>query len=130
MVQQQTQQVDFSQLMGELANRIRVLESKQSLFTEKLLIMNQNMLEEHKKVVEKMKKLNGVISAVNEEMDSMKNIMRHLTDEAAGFAKEDDLKVLEKYINVWNPLNFVSEKEVKRIVQGEIKDARPATTSE
>ena len=130
MAQQQTQQVDVSGMINELVNRIRILESKQNLFAEKLLIMNQNMLEEHKSGLVEIKKMAASVRDVNEDMNNLKNIMKHLTDEAASFAKDEDVKVLEKYINVWNPLNFVSEKEVKRIVQGEIKDARPATTSE
>ena len=47
--EQQQAQVDMGQMIGELVNRVRILESKQSLFAEKMLIMNENMLEEYKK---------------------------------------------------------------------------------
>ena len=33
------------------------------------------------------------------------------------FAKKNDIKVLEKYINLWNPLDFVTEEEVEMIVE-------------
>ena len=36
-------QVDFTQLVNEIANRLRILESKQGLLSEKMLVMNQNM---------------------------------------------------------------------------------------
>ena len=43
-------QVDFTQLVNEIANRLRILESKQGLLSEKMLVMNQNMVEEYKKL--------------------------------------------------------------------------------
>jgi hypothetical protein len=130
MAQQQPQQVDIPGMVNELVNRIRILESKQNLFAEKLLIMNQNMIEEHKNSIAEVRKMALSVKDVNEDMNNLKNIMKHLTDEAAGFAKDEDVKVLEKYINVWNPLNFVSEKEVKEMVQKEIENGRKSNTSE
>jgi len=116
MAQQQTEQVDFGQVVNELTNRIRILEAKQSLFSEKLLVMNQNMIEEYKRIVEDNKKLNLTIDVLNEDIGNMKNVMRHLTQEASNFAKKEDVKVLEKYINLWNPLNFVTENDVLRMI--------------
>jgi len=37
------------------------------------------------------------------------------------FARKDTLKVLEKYINMWDPLKFTTEEDVMRIVKGELK---------
>jgi len=37
------------------------------------------------------------------------------------FAKKEQLKVLEKYINLWNPLNFVTTKEVEKIIEEKLK---------
>ena len=33
------------------------------------------------------------------------------------FAKKNDIKVLEKYINLRNPLEFVTENDVERIIE-------------
>ena len=32
-------------------------------------------------------------------------------------AKTDDVKVLENYINLWDPIKFVTKDEVARIVE-------------
>ena len=122
--EQQQAQVDMGQMIGELVNRVRILESKQSLFAEKMLIMNENMLEEYKKMMSEVKKVIAEANATKDEMNNVKNIIRHLTQEASGFAKQDDFKVLEKYINVWNPLNFVTEKDVLRLMGKEVKNAK------
>jgi len=38
------------------------------------------------------------------------------------FAKQSDIKVLEKYINMWNPIEFVTEKDVLRILENKKGD--------
>ena len=118
---QDQMQVDFTQMMNELANRLRVLEGKQSLFSEKLLVMNQNMIEEYKKVMREMKAIDGEIKDMKKEINTIKNIVRHLTDEAGKFAKNSDVKVLEKYIKLWDPMHFVSETQVQQMIQNALK---------
>ncbi|MFH1972831.1 MAG: hypothetical protein ABIJ18_05120 [archaeon] len=114
---EQVQQSQNDQMIYELVNRIRVLESKQNLFSEKLLVMNQNMIEEYKKVMIEMKRVNDGIKQTEEDMENIKNILRHLSEEAGKFAMKEDVKVLEKYINLWNPLKFVTEKDVMELIK-------------
>ena len=118
---QEQMQVDYGQAINELANRLRILESKQSLLSEKLLVMNQNMIEEYKKVIKETKALDTEIKDMKKDLANVKNIVRHLTEETGKFAKQSDLKVLEKYIKLWNPMNFVSEKQVQEMILAALK---------
>lgn len=113
----ETQQPNYDSIISELINRIRVLESKQNLFSEKLLVMNQNMIEEYKKVSAHIKKVSSGINAAQEDIENIKNVVRHLSEEAGKFAIREDVKILEKYINLWDPLKFVTEKEVMEIIK-------------
>jgi predicted nucleic acid-binding Zn-ribbon protein len=119
--QQQPQQQAYGmeQVVIELTNRIRVLESKNSELAERMLVMNQNMINEYKKLIREIKSLESEIDDMKNDMNNMKNIIKHLTDEAKNFAKKDSLKVLEKYINLWNPLTFVTPQDVRRIIEEE-----------
>jgi len=120
---QQEQQPAYSgdQLIIELTNRIRVLESKNSLLSERILVINQNMIAEYKKLIKEIKDLERELIEMKNDVNNIKNIIKHLTDEAKNFARKDSLKVLEKYINLWNPLNFVTPNDVKRIVEEELE---------
>ena len=107
---------DSSQVLAELTNRLRVLESKQSLFNEKLLMVNQNIIEEYKKFNNDIKAIKAEMTDMKKDMQNVKNIVKHLSEEAANFARKDTVKVLEKYINLWNPLRFVTREEVEKII--------------
>lgn len=117
MVEQLQQQANYEQIVYELINRIRILESKQNLFSEKMLVMNQNMIEEYKKLTTEIKRTNTTSKIIEEDLNNVKNILRHLSEEASKFAMKEDVKTLEKYINLWDPLKFVTEKEVKEMLK-------------
>ena len=40
-------------------------------------------------------------------------------------AKRSEVKVLEKYINFWNPANFVTQNEVESLVKNILKKNKP-----
>lgn len=118
------------QTVIELTNRLRVLESKQTLFSERLLVVNQNMIEEYKRLLKEIKAIDMDIKDVKKDLNNVKTILKHLTEEASNFAKKDSLKVLEKYINLWNPLTFVTEKDVENIVRRVIEENARSKPSE
>ncbi len=101
----------------EIVNRIRVLESKYTQLGERVLVINQNLIKQYKKLAKDIRAGEENIKDVKNDLNNVKNILKHLTEEAADFAKKDSLKILEKYINLWNPLNFVTETDVKRMIE-------------
>ena len=46
--------------------------------------------------------------------------MKHLLKELELFARREDVKFLEKYINLWNPLKLVTESDVERMIEHHI----------
>ena len=82
------------------------------------------MIGEYKKLIKEIKSLEAEIVDMKNDVNNIKNIIKHLTEEAKNFARKDSLRVLEKYINLWNPLNFVTQSDVKRIVEEELEERK------
>ena len=55
------------------------------------------------------------------EMFKMRETLKDMIKEMSSFASSQELKVLERYINTWNPLNFVTEKEVLSLIKENAK---------
>ena len=105
--------------------RVRLLEGKYAIFGERLLIINQNMIAEYKKISQNIKELHRDINELREELDNTKEVIKKMVKEINQFARLDDVKVLEKYINLWNPMNFVTENEVLDLIkQGDSKSQK------
>ena len=107
---------DIAFVLNDLNARIRVLENKYSLFGERLLIINQNMIEEYKTLLRRIKTFESEFMDIKKDLFNIKEIISGLTKEMRLFAKKDSLQVLEKYINLWNPMNFVTEKDVINLI--------------
>jgi len=107
--------------VNELIGRIRINENKLTNLRERLLVTDTNMISEYKKMMQEIKTLNLEIRELKKEIFNIKETFRDIIKETQNFAKKTDLKVLEKYINLWNPLNFVTSKEVEKIIKEKLK---------
>ncbi|MBU0929701.1 MAG: hypothetical protein KJ623_01365 [Nanoarchaeota archaeon] len=111
------QQTDANNVLIDLNTRIRVLEEKNNLLREKMLVINQNMVEEYKRVLQEIKTINSDMREIKEDVQSLKEMIRHIIKESSNFARKDAVMVLEKYINIWNPMNFTTEVDVLKIIE-------------
>ncbi|MBS3163299.1 hypothetical protein J4427_01280 [Candidatus Woesearchaeota archaeon] len=111
------QEAETSNILVDLNTRIRVLEEKNSQLRENLLIINQNMIEEYKRLIQEIKTINSDLKETREDMQNLREIAKHVIKESAGFAKKDSVLVLEKYINLWDPMKFTTEEDVLKIME-------------
>ncbi|MBS3108544.1 hypothetical protein J4409_01605 [Candidatus Woesearchaeota archaeon] len=117
----ETTQQDASYILNEVVNRLRSLESKYNLITEKTLLINKNMIDEYKSLSRHIKIIESDIKEIKLEVNKLKEIIREFAKEFDSYARKENVKVLEKYINLIDPLKFVTEDDVKRIVKEVIK---------
>lgn len=126
----QETQTDISYIISDLIARTRVLESKYSLFGERMLIINKNMIEEYKKLSQEIKSIDTEVKEIKNDLHHIKEVLKKLVKEMETFARKENLKILEKYINFWNPMNFVTKEEVIKIIQNETNTNRPSIRNE
>ena len=113
------QERSVSNALTDLNSRIRALESKYNLLGEKVVVINQSMLQEFKRILDEIKIIDEDVVELKKELSDLKNILNHIMQEMGDFARKENLKVLEKYINLWNPLNFTTLDEVKKLIKEE-----------
>ena len=117
---------DINQVLTDIVNRIRSLESKYNLLGERLLIVNQNVISQFKKDNVEFKTINAELKEIQRELFKTKEAMGDLTKEMQFFATKEDFKVLEKYINLWDPMKLVSQKELENALE-KVKNERRRT---
>jgi len=108
-------------VISDVYSKLRILENKNNILGEHLLTINQNTIEEYKKLNRDIKMINEDIKKIKEEVFNLKQTIKGFLNEIDFFAKKTDIKVLEKYINLWDPLNFVTEEEVEKIIEEKLK---------
>ena len=97
--------------------RVRVLESKYSNMRDRIILINENLISEYKRLSQDIKVVDSVLKDLKKDIFEMKDALRHILGELKFFARKEHFKVLEKYINMWNPFNFVTEEEVLKLIK-------------
>ncbi|MEK6839624.1 MAG: hypothetical protein AABX72_01675 [Nanoarchaeota archaeon] len=122
MVVQTTQ--DMTYVLADINNRVRTLEGKYNLFGEHLLVINQNMIEEYKKILKEMKTIDAEMQKMKVDMMEVKSTVKSIVVEMDLFAKKDQVKVLEKYLDLWSPLHFVTEEQLNQAIEQKMKNGK------
>lgn len=118
------QMQDPYMIINDLNTRVRILEGKYNLTRERMLIINQNMLDHYKKLNSNIKGVEEDLSEIKESINLLKETIKDMIKELRLLARKEELKILEKYINLWNPLSVVTKEEVEEIVEKRLKNVR------
>tara|TARA_Y100000310_G_scaffold202483_1_gene202671 strand:+ start:9145 stop:9546 length:402 start_codon:yes stop_codon:yes gene_type:complete len=121
---QETVETDITFVISDINNRVRTLENRYNLFGERLLVVNQNMIEEYKKLTKEMRLINDDLKEMKQDMFKVRDVITNVVKEMEGFAKRDQIKVLEKYIDLWSPLNLVTRTEVRKLIVEEMTNKK------
>jgi len=120
MFSKQAMSPDQGSILNEvnsLSTRMRIIEEKHTNIDRKLQVVEQNMLSKDKHLTAEIKTINSEIIELRREISSLSNQIKLFVNEIQSFAKKEDVKVLEKYIHMWEPINHITEKDAERIVR-------------
>lgn len=111
-----------SEDIAELTRRIRTMEERYNTLQSKTQLIEQNMLSYHKQAIGETKTINTDFRELRREIEEIKDKILTLIKELQLSAKKDEVKILERYINLWEPVNFATRKEVEEMIQEAFRD--------
>ncbi len=106
----------ISKEMDEIMRRLRLLEDRYSGVRKKSQFNEQNMLKDTKDIFEEINAMHVTITELKSEMEELSEKLEKLTDEVKGSVKKPDFNVLAKYIDFWQPLNFLTKEEAEKLL--------------
>lgn len=115
----QKEEKDFSavnQDINNMSRRLRLLEESFTNIRRTLQVTEENMLQKNKNFAVEIKTINSEIREIRNEIADINDKLLMIAQELKSAAKYDEVKILEKYINLWNPVKFVTQNEVMEIV--------------
>ena len=93
-----------------------MLEQRFTNLTRRIQMMDSNMLNMRKRFDREIKAIDSDILDVKRDINGIKDKIELIIRELKGTPSKTDLAVLRKYIDMWNPLQFVTRSEVEKIV--------------
>ena len=119
----------FTEDIGNLGRRLRILEESITNLRRALQVTERNMLGKNKVFATEIRTLTSDIGDIKKEISEIKEKIVDLVNELKESAKREEVKVLEKYINFWNPVKFVTQNEVEALVKEILKRENTKSTN-
>lgn len=104
----------------DVSRRIRTQEERYNSLVNKSQITESNMLNRSKRFNTEIKTLNSEITEINKSLSEIKDRMSLIIRELQVMAKREEVEILKKYVNIWEPVNFATRNEVVEIVREEL----------
>ncbi len=102
---------------SSLERRIRTLEEGLTNLRKIVQVTEENILVKNRHITTEFKTLVSDINELRREMQEMRDKMLLMLKEMQNFARQEDVKVIERYVNMWNPVRFVTQGEVEDLVK-------------
>jgi len=103
--------------VSDLSRRLRISEERYTTIRNRIQVMDQNMLLHNKKQTADIKTIDSDINDLKKEINDLNEKINLIIKELNDSAKKEDIEVLQKYINLWDPMNFVTRKEVEKLIK-------------
>ncbi len=102
--------------LSSIERRVRTIEQSHTNLRKIVQVTEENILVKNRHSATEFKALTSDINELRRELHEMRDKMALVLKEMQSLARQDDVKVLERYISMWNPIKFVTQGEVESIV--------------
>jgi vacuolar-type H+-ATPase subunit I/STV1 len=98
------------------ATRVRSVEERVGTLRKSIQNNEQNVVDMNKKLNIEIQKVSTDLMDVKRDISNMKNKLELIIKELGLTAKKEDVDVLNKYLELWSPVKFVTQNEVRKVV--------------
>jgi hypothetical protein len=122
-VRQDEQALALSRQVGDLLSRLRLLEERYANLRREHQLTSQNMIEHHQALAKQQRKLMDGLLELKRGLHEIDDQIGIMQGELSDTASVHDVKAVERYLDLWQPLDFVSRQEALRMVREAVQEA-------
>lgn len=108
-------QISF--LLSDFSTRLRDLEERNRMIRERVLLLGQNLISSREEIEQEITKLKKDSEITRKEIEKMKSLLEGILSEMDGFARKNEMILLERMMKDFQPLEFARITDIERIVE-------------
>lgn len=105
---------------------VRGVESKLNSLRREFEVLKEDSARKQEKITKEIKTINSELMELKREGEKTREKMELIIKELKLTADKEEVEVLKKYVEFWNPINFVTQKDVERVVEEKLEKREPA----
>jgi len=99
----------------DISVRFRDLEEKNKMLKDRLLLIGQNLIETREKTSLDILEIKKELELIKRNMERLVSFLETASAEFSKFARKEDLEILTKQAKMFQPLEFVRKKDLKKL---------------
>lgn len=107
----------ISSMISDLDRRLRILEERYGNLRKKIQLTDQNMIESERSFGKELRGFGSEMLELKRSIVDFDEKVVIFGSEMDSVAQKTDLKIIEKYLAMWNPGMFVTRKELKEYLK-------------
>ena len=109
------------QASNEMATKLKLLEERYAILRKKSQLSEQNLVEMDKEQFSELRLIQDRITDVKRDVKTVIEQLSSLREEMSNFVDKQEYKVLKRYVDMWQPMDFVTRKEVNAFLRRKFK---------
>jgi len=100
--------------LSDISARFRDLEEKNKMLKDRLLLIGENLIETKEKTASDILGIKQELEVIKKNMERLVSFLETASAEFSKFARKEDLEILSKQAKIFQPLEFVRKKDLKK----------------
>lgn len=115
MAEEQEYGDQTGQYFSDFSTKLRDLEEKQRMLKDRLLLTGQNLVETKEKTSSDILEIKKDLEIIKVTIERLVNFLETASEEFSKFARKEDLEILSKQAKMFQPMEFVMKKDLKKL---------------
>lgn len=108
---------DFELKLAAVARGMKLLEERYDSLRQQIRFIDQNLLDTKKKVEAEIKATDSELGELSADIKALKENVLNFSKELKMAAKMQDLATLSKYLDLWEPVEFLTRKQAVELIE-------------
>ncbi len=108
-------------LISELNTKINDIESRHELLKERVMVSNESFIKSRDSLMKDINLIKDDMRQIKIKISSLQESLQYLLTETATFARKEELRILDKYMRIWEPLKYARLEDVENMINNAIK---------
>jgi len=109
----------------EFNSRLARIEKRMNSINDELQINRSDAIDKHREALKQVSSVKASVVRLEAEITDTKKLAERLTQMLGEFASKDSVKVLEKYINMWSPIDYITRPEADSLIEKALSKKKP-----
>lgn len=105
-----------------LSGDVMLLKERLDAVRERIGILEDNLLETKRGFMSDKKQILEDLSSLKINLNKLINEINRLSEKLSEFASKQQVMVLERYINLLNPMSFITRAEVNTLIEQKLNE--------